>query len=468
MRNARIAVAVKLSGGEVNPFDAAALEWALKLGGEVTVLAMAPESAKTSLAALTRLGARAVLVTDPLYAGADTLATARTLAAAAKRLEPDCVFCGRQSLDGSTAQVPPMLAEHLGFSLTTDVMGAENGHWVVRSGERVPFGTRRVVVFERCAALRFPSLLSRAKEPEVWDNTVLRLPPDRCGQRGSPTRVVKAYESTAGRRRCRFVPADELPAVIRAAARRPAERREAALPPADRLPLICYAGDIGAYAGRLAERAVRLDTAGKPAEEIASEIAGVPVVLWEDTPALKELAARTAVRAGVGLCADCVAFRLENGAFIMTRPAAGGNITADIVCARTTAMATVRSLNHRGGVVFGIGTGAADSLEALRQAADAFGAEIVCTRPVTDGGLLPYARQVGLTGRTIAPDVYVALGLSGAVQHTCAIEGAGTIVAVNTDRAARIFDYADYGAVADAGAVAAMLRQFAEKGDTIC
>lgn len=468
MHNARIAVAVKLSGGEVNPFDAAALEWALTIGGEVTVLAMAPAGAAEALAALTRLGARAVLVTDPHYAGADTLATARTLAAAVGRLRPDCVFCGRQSMDGSTAQVPPMLAELLGFSLTSDVMGAEDGHWLVRSGEKVPFGPRRVVVFERCAALRFPSLLSRPQAPEIWDNAVLRLPPGQCGQRGSPTRVVKAYESTAGRRRCRFVSADELPALIRSVARQPSERPEEAPPSEKRFPLLYYAGDIGAYAERLAVRAVRLDTEGRTAGDIAREIAGAPVVLWEDTPALKELAARTAVRAGAGLCADCIAFRCEDGAFVMTRPAAGGNVTADIVCTGTTAMATVRSRRRSGGIVLGIGRGAAAELAEITRAAQALGAEIACTRPVADSGLLPYAKQAGLTGMTMAPDVYVALGISGAVQHTCAVEGAGTIVAVNTDREARIFDYADYGAVADAGAVAASLRQLAEKGDNVC
>ena len=60
---------------------------------------------------------------------------------------------------------------------------------------------------------------------------------------------------------------------------------------------------------------------------------------------------------------------------------------------------------------------------------------------------MPYERQVGLTGRIIAPKIYVAFGISGAVQHTCAIEGATTIIAVNNDKEARIFDYADYGIV---------------------
>jgi electron transfer flavoprotein alpha subunit len=68
---------------------------------------------------------------------------------------------------------------------------------------------------------------------------------------------------------------------------------------------------------------------------------------------------------------------------------------------------------------------------------------------VADSGKLPYEKQVGLTGRTVSPKVYVAFGISGAVQHTCAIAGAGTVIAVNNDKQARIFDYADYGIIDD-------------------
>jgi electron transfer flavoprotein alpha subunit len=62
---------------------------------------------------------------------------------------------------------------------------------------------------------------------------------------------------------------------------------------------------------------------------------------------------------------------------------------------------------------------------------------------------MPYSAQVGLTGKRVSPKVYLALGVSGAVQHTCAISGAKFIIAVNKDKDARIFDYADYGVIAD-------------------
>ena len=62
---------------------------------------------------------------------------------------------------------------------------------------------------------------------------------------------------------------------------------------------------------------------------------------------------------------------------------------------------------------------------------------------------MPYEYQVGLTGKTVSPSVYVAFGISGAVQHTSAISGAGTVIAINKDKDARIFDYSDYGIAAD-------------------
>ena len=62
-----------------------------------------------------------------------------------------------------------------------------------------------------------------------------------------------------------------------------------------------------------------------------------------------------------------------------------------------------------------------------------------------DIGKAPYEMQVGLTGKTVSPRIYIAVGISGAVHHTCAIEGADTVIAINPDKNARIFDYADYG-----------------------
>ena len=67
---------------------------------------------------------------------------------------------------------------------------------------------------------------------------------------------------------------------------------------------------------------------------------------------------------------------------------------------------------------------------------------------MVDIDYLPYELQVGLTGKTVSPKIYIAVGISGAVHHTCAIEGADTVIAVNPDKEARIFEYSDYGVLA--------------------
>ena len=123
-------------------------------------------------------------------------------------------------------------------------------------------------------------------------------------------------------------------------------------------------------------------------------------------------------------------------------------INADIVCDGDTAFATVRTVKKEGAdVIFSVGKGAVEYVEQITALAKEFDAEVCCSRIVADSGKLPYEKQVGLTGRTVCPKVYVAFGISGAVQHTCAIAGAGMVIAVNTDKKARIFDYADYGIV---------------------
>jgi electron transfer flavoprotein alpha subunit len=90
-----------------------------------------------------------------------------------------------------------------------------------------------------------------------------------------------------------------------------------------------------------------------------------------------------------------------------------------------------------------------DNLELIQDLAAALGAEIAASRPICDAGWLPMERQVGSSGQTVAPKLYVAIGLSGAIQHLVGMKGSRTIVAINTDPNAPIFEVADYGMVAD-------------------
>ena len=451
MKNKRIVVLLKYYKGELNPFDGAALECALETGAkEVIALSMAPMYALNAFQGLTRLGVKGVFISDPLYAGSDTQATSLVLAEAVKRLQPDIIFCGRQSVDGDTAQVPPMLAKRVGFEVKTKALAFDGEKVTLRNGESFIPQNKTVITFEKIRTLRFPSIFSKLGEVDIWDNSVLRLPIEKCGLKGSPTRVVKSYESSVGRRNCQFVAWGSLDTLIREGLKR--QRTEQTLGADAKLDEICLVGNVKGIAERIAKKAIALDVNGKTAEEVAAELQErqAKTVLWEDSEPLKILASQVAVLTGAGLCADCISFRVENGELIMTRPALGGNVTADIVATSDMAFATVRTVKKEGaGVIFSVGKGGVEQLDIIERLAKKYGAEICCSRIVADGGKLPYEKQVGLTGRTVSPKVYVAFGVSGAVQHTCAIAGAGTVIAVNTDKQARIFDYADYGIIYD-------------------
>ena len=449
MKNKKIVVCLKYFKGELNPFDGAALECAIESGAkDITAVTMSPPSAKSAFQSLTRLGVKCLFVSDPAYAGSDTQATSYILSETIKRLNPDLVFCGRQSVDGDTAQVPPMLAQRMGYAIQTKVMAFNGERVTLRGGETLIPQDKTVLTFEKIRTLRFPSIFSKLGEVETWDNGVLRLPMEKCGIKGSPTRVVKSYESTVGRRNCRFFPVEKLGELIEQALKKP--RVENLQERGEKLKKAYFVGNVKTIAESVADEAIEFKIEDKTPEAIAQALVG-QTVLWEDSDKLKVLASQTAVLCGAGLCADCISFRIEKGRLIMTRPALGGNITADIVCESDTAFATVRTVKREGSeVIFSVGKGAVEQIEKIKEFAQKYGAEVCCSRIVADSGKLPYEKQVGLTGRTVCPKVYVAFGISGAVQHTCAIAGANTVIAVNTNKQERIFDYADYGIIAEA------------------
>lgn len=439
--------------GEINPFDACAYEAALQIkGAEVTIMSMGPQNAKDFLLRLTRLGAKkAILLSDKAFAGADTIATAYTLSLAVKKLSPDLIFCGRQTLVGDTAQTGPMLSVYAETSLITNVMSIDEiGESITCTTRDMGIQTAKLpalITVERINTLRLPSIMSKLGEVEAWSAEDIGADIEKCGLKGSPTRVLKTYENYSGKRKCKLITAEELDGVINEALKK--NREKVSVAKSDiKLNRVFIVGDEPySFAETVSDDITVLEKTD--AETIAETIkAQKPnAVLWASDAWSKETAAKVAAMLDLGLCADCTTLETDGEQLIMYRPALSGSIIAKIVSLTKPAMATVRTAKSGGDIVVAAGWGAKDSLDTVKAFAQRIGADIATTRKAVDNNILPYSMQVGLTGKTVSPPVYIAVGISGAVHHIVGMQQAGTVIAVNPDKDAPIFDYADYGII---------------------
>ena len=146
----------------------------------------------------------------------------------------------------------------------------------------------------------------------------------------------------------------------------------------------------------------------------------------------------------------------------MYRPAFSGNVIAKIGCVKTPQMATIRTAaEDHAEVICALGKGAKGAqkmIEAyvkcknrLREQDDTLPRfETAASRLAVDAEMLAYEKQVGMTGKSVSPPVYIAVGISGAVHHIAGMKQSGTVIAINPDKKAPIFEYADYGIVASA------------------
>jgi electron transfer flavoprotein alpha subunit len=262
--------------------------------------------------------------------------------------------------------------------------------------------------------------------------------------------VVKTFENRSGKRRCRFISREALAGVIADALEK---NRERVLPTegTERLDRVFIVTDAPrAFAESVSDDIHLLELTSE--DDLAAKIlAGQPsAVLWGSDARSKRVAARVAARLGLGLCADCTALEAVGGELIMYRPALSGSIIAKIRSNTRPAMATVRTDDADvKAIVVGAGYGVKDRLDDLKRFADGLNADFAVSRKLVDNGYAPYERQVGLTGKMVSPPVYLAIGISGAVHHVVGIERSGTVIAINPDKNAPIFDYADYGIVGE-------------------
>ena len=446
-----VTVLLKFYKGEISLFDSAAIECALRTpNAVVTLVAMAPLSCSEPLKQLTRLGCnRAILISDPKYAGSDTLATSKVLAKALEKLKPDLVLCGRQSMDGDTAQVPSQVATLLGYSIITNALEFNLDSVETRLGKR-KVTLPSVISVEKIMDLRFPSFRSKPIDIEVWDNEILNLSDDDCGVLGSYTKVLKVYEKQSSERKCKFVSIKDLPKIIRDSTlikNTGLDIKESST----KLSKILIVGEgLTEEANAIANEIVRIDDGD--ALTIANEIKRLSIkhVLFKASLKNRSLAPQVSAILNCGLAADCIGLETDGENLFVYRPANSDKVVAKIGYLSDVQMATIRSVDTGSAdVIFSIGYGAKDYVDKITRFANKYGAAITSSRKVVDCGFCDYEKQVGLTGKIVCPKVYVAFGICGAIQHVVGMENSTTIIAINKDKDAKIFDYADYGVTED-------------------
>ena len=561
----------------INPYDLHAMEAAVTLKeswkATVTAICMGPPQAEKSLReALARGADHAVLLSDKFFSGADTWCTALTLNQGIRLLGiPDIIFCGKQAIDGDTAQVGPELAELLSLpqllftnkidsidddSITITQL-TDNGTETLSS--KLP---ALISVVKSINIPRLPSLhnwIYAKKQPiKKLDTQTLKISPNLIGLKGSPTRVKK-IEGKIYNKQTVWLPqnpdeaAREILNIINNS------RIPAAKPDNSKhlLPVKAVAGNIAPNLIVIGElQGDRINSATKelagiaytlsckkplettvilPAAKVSTQLIeeaktllvdnviftihekltnkdvyihtqllinmfkdlSPEIVLGSATLWGRSLLPRLAAALKTGLTADCtsLSFDPKTGLLLQKRPAFGGNVEATIFCPEhKPQMATVRPhaiplpqvknskipeitikqvdlskitspitfLSSQSTIQNqkpmrdadiiisgGRGVSGTTNFSLLGELAHIVSGSVGASRSAVDAGWAPYENQIGQTGTTVQPAIYIAIGISGAIQHLVGMQSSKTIIAINPNKDAPIFTVADFGYVGD-------------------
>lgn len=542
-------------------------ELARQTGGSCTVISLGPPAAEDVIRWGIVGGAdQGILITDRAFAGSDTLATARALAAAINKVGPfDLILVGKNSVDADTGQVGPELAELLGYPFASAVKTLE-----CKNDDTLLLGCEQDDAWSEIE-VTLPAILGAAErlcsparaEPEekaavpaekMRFLSASELGTGPWGQAGSPTAVgeTKVLEINRARQIMQGSLREQVAQAMdilkaRGALTLNAQKAAAAVAPAvanarrtvavlmepDRAgsaqELLGAASQIAAQvAGRVV--AIQANGATSPTPQELSAWGADHVLVLQDaaveedvargagewartqqpwailapsTSWGREVASRVAARLSAGLTGDAIELEVDADRLVGWKPAFGGRLVAAIRATSPVQMVTVRPgvlprltprpaahltteihkvtpqtrlkvLSHQqndqldalalAARVVGIGIGIpVERYKELDPLLHVLNAELATTRKVTDKNWLPHSRQVGITGRSIAPNFYLALGIGGRFNHVCGIQAAGTIMAINNDPKALIFDSADIGIVADwAECVPLLVEAFAQ------